>query len=372
MFEHFSRLLALIKKEFLAIWRDPKSRAIIIVPPFLQLLVFATAITMEIRNIDMMVLDHSHTQESRELIAGFENSAWFGKTYRTDNIADIKNNLETQKIEAAVIISSDFARNIKKGQPANIQLILDGRSTTIAKSMNGYVTQVVSAYSQKLAKKNNAGGVHISIEVRNWFNPNSIYRWYLLTALIVMLAMIVTLILTALSVARERELGTFEQLIVSPYTAFEILLGKTIPPLLLSLMILSGMTFIVITFFGVPFTGSFLLFLFSVFIALLSFVGVGLFISSISKNQQQAILGVFAFMMPAILLSGFISPIEDMPEVLQYLTYLDPIRFFMNIGRGMFLKEMQFEDVFANLIPLGLIALTTLTLAARSFKRNLE
>ena len=372
MLKHFDRLLALIKKEFLAIWRDPKSRAIIIVPPFLQLLVFATAITMEIKNIDMLVVDYSQTQESRELAAGFENSAWFGKIHRSNNIEDIKTDIETQKIGAAIIISSDFARNIKKNQPANIQLILDGRSTIIAKSMNGYVAQIAAAYSQKLAKKDNVNGAQISIEVRNWFNPNATYIWYLLTALIVMLAMIVTLILTALSVARERELGTFEQLIVSPYTAFEILLGKTIPPLLLSLTILSGMTFIVITFFGVPFTGSFLLFLCSAFIALLSFVGVGVFISSISKNQQQAILLVFTFMMPAILLSGFISPIDDMPEVLQYLTYIDPIRFFMNIGRGMFLKGMQFKDVFANLIPLGLIALTTLTLAARSFKRNLE
>ena len=383
MIRRLSMLKALIKKEFLAIWKDPKSRAIIIMPPLVQLLIFANALTMEVKNVDMMVLDYSNTQESRELIAGFEYSkavqrtAWFGKIIRVNSIEDIEKNIETRNIEAAVIVNSDFAVNLKRGQPAAIQLILDGRNPSTAASMNSYITQVASAFSQKLSANGlfgsgTAGGAAIGIEIRNWFNPDVIYQWYLLTSLIVMLAMMVTLILTALSVARERELGTFEQLIVSPYTSVEILLGKTIPPLMLSLIMLSLMTFLLVTFFDVPFNGSFLLFVFSVFIALLSFVGVGLFISSISRNQQQAILGVFTFMMPSILLSGFLSPVEDMPAALQYFTYLDPVRFFMNIGRGMFLKGMQFDDVFVNLVPLGLIALVTLTLAATTFKRNLE
>jgi len=371
MLKRFNMLSALIKKEFLSILKDPRSRMIIIMPPILQLLIFANALTMEIKNVDMMVLDYCNTQESRELIAGFEHSKWFGKIIRVDSNEDIKKNIETRKIEAAVIINADFDRKLKEGQPAAIQLILDGRNPTTAAAMNGYVTQVASTYYQ-LSGNGTANGAAIGIEIRNWFNPDVIYQWYLLATLIVMLAMMITLILTAFSVARERELGTFEQLIVSPYNSLEILLGKTIPPLILSLLMLSLMTFLVITFFGVPFNGSFLLFLFSAFIALLSLVGVGLFISSISKNQQQAILGVFTFMMPAILLSGFVSPIEDMPQVLQYVTYLNPVRFFMNIGRGMFLKGMHFGDVFANLVPLGIIALITLTLAATTFKRKLE
>lgn len=368
----FNRLWALIKKEFLSIWRDPKSRMLILVPPVIQLLIFANALTMEVKNIDLVVVDYSDTFESRELVAGLEGSVWFNKVIHTKDIKKIKNLIEKQKADGAIIIADDFTQRLKKGQTADIQVILDGRTTNVAAAVNGYISQIATRFSQKLAQKQGLSGAAVNIEVRNWFNPNAIYQWYLLITLIAILALVITLVLTALSVARERELGTFEQLIVSPYNSVEILIGKTVPPLCLSLTIVSIMTFIAVYGFDIPFTGSFPLFLFSCLIALLSLVGIGLFISSVSKNQQQAILGVFAFMMPAILLSGFISPIDDMPSFLQYLTYLNPIRFFMNITRGLFLKEMPFADVFKNLIPLIFIAFITLTLAGRTFKKNLE
>jgi ABC-2 type transport system permease protein len=367
-----SRVLALIKKEFLSIWRDPKSRIIIIVPPILQLFIFANALTMEIKNIDMAVVDRCKTFESRELISSFTNSKWFRKINLTDNIESAKKDFEVQKIEAVLVIGPEFAVNIKKGQKANVQLILDGRNISSAGAINGYTSKIVSQYSQETAKRKGIKGAQINVETRNWFNPNTEYKWYLLASLIVMLALVVTLILTALSVARERELGTFEQLIVSPCTSFEILLGKTIPPLFIALTAMSFMTAIAVACFGVPFQGSFFVFIFSCFIALLSIVGIGLFISSICKTQQQAFLGVFAFMMPAVLLSGFISPIEDMPPVFQLITWLNPVRFFMNISRGLLLKGMSFEDVLMNLIPLLVIAAFTLTLASAAFKRNLE
>lgn len=368
----FSRLAALIKKEFLGIWRDPKSRMIVLVPPVIQLLIFANTLTMEVKNIDLVAVDYSNTLESREFIAGIENSGWFNKVVRTSDLNEVKRRIEAQKADGGLIINNDFTKRLKRGQTAEIQLIIDGRTTNIASSVNGYMAKIAAQYSQKLARKEGISGAAINIESRSWFNPNAIYQWYLLITLITILSLVITLILTALSVARERELGTFEQLIVSPYTSLEILIGKTVPPLCLALAMVSVMTFIAIYGFGIPFTGSFLLFLFSCFTALLSFVGIGLFISAISKNQQQAILGVFAFMMPAILLSGFISPIENMPQALQYLTYLNPIRFFMNIARGLFLKGMPFADVLDNLVPLMIIAMITLTLAGRTFKKNLE
>lgn len=368
----FERMSALIKKEFLSIWRDPKSRMIVLVPPVIQLLIFANALTMEVRNIDIVVADYSNTLESREFIAGFESSGWFNKVIRTGDIKEIKRRIEMQKADGGIIIADDFAVRLKKGQAAEVQVVFDGRTTNVAAAVNGYIAKIAAGYSRRLALREGMSGAVVNIETRSWFNPNAVYQWYLLITLITILALVITLILTALSVARERELGTFEQLIVSPYTSAEILIGKTVPPLCLSLIMVSVMTFIAIYGFGIPFTGSFPLFLFSCFVALLSFVGIGLFISSVSKNQQQAILGVFAFMMPAILLSGFISPIEDMPQFLQYLTYLNPIRFFMNIARGLFLKEMSFADVFDNLVPLALIASVTLVLAGRTFKRNLE
>lgn len=203
---------------------------------------------------------------------------------------------------------------------------------------------------------------------RSWFNPNAVYQWYLVISLIVILALVITLMLTSLSVARERELGTFEQLIVSPYTAFEILVGKTVPPLFIALILQSAMTLAAVFFFEIPFTGSFPLFIFSSFIALLSFVGVGLFISSVCANQQQAILGAFAFMMPAILLSGFVSPVEDMPVFLQYLTYANPIRFFIKIGNGLFLKDVGVTDIWPELVPLSVIAAVTLGFAAHDIQ----
>ncbi|MBQ8662165.1 MAG: ABC transporter permease [Alphaproteobacteria bacterium] len=367
-----SRLRALIKKEFLSIWHDPKSRMIILFPPIIQLLIFANVLTMEVRNIDIIAADYSDTLESRELIAGLEGSVWFNKVTRTKDTKEIENLIKAQKADAAIIIADDFSTRLKKGQPAEIQLILDGRTTNVAAAVNGYVSQIAARYSQKLTQKEGVSGAAVAIEARSWFNPNAIYQWYLLITLISILALVITLILTALSVARERELGTFEQLIVSPYNSFEILVGKTVPPLCFSLVMVSVMTFIAVYGFGIPFTGSFPLFLFSCFTALLSFVGIGLFISSVSQNQQQAILGAFAFMMPAILLSGFISPIEDMPQALQYLTYLNPVRFFMSAARGLFLKEMPAADVLTNLAPLFVIALITLTLAGRTFKKNLE
>lgn len=175
-----------------------------------------------------------------------------------------------------------------------------------------------------------------------------------------------------LSGGMKQKLGTFEQLIVSPYTATDILIAKTVPPLFIVLVMTLVTTGLASLCFNIPFAGSFLLFLLSCFIALLSFVGVGLFISSVTRNQQQAILGAFAFMMPAILLSGFISPVDDMPQILQYLTYLNPVRFFLTFARGIFLKDMPFDDVLMHLVPLVLIAAGTLTLAARTFKKNLE
>jgi len=193
-----------------------------------------------------------------------------------------------------------------------------------------------------------------------------------LTILVAMLALVITLLLTALSIAREREMGTFDQLIVSPLSSFEILLGKTIPPLVIAMALTCIMTILVIVLFKVPFVGSVLLFLISVFVSLLSIVGVGLFISSICKTQQQAILGVITFQMPAILLSGFISTIEDMPVFLQYLTLLNPVRFFMVLSRGIFLKGMGIEDVALNLLPLIIIAIITLSLAGWTFKRKLD
>lgn len=362
------RVFALIKKEFITIWKDPKSRGIIIALPLLQLFVFSNAITMEVKNIDVAVLDRSNTYESRELLSRFENSPRFRKFYYVNDEKVLKEKIDNQKVQLGIYINNDFSKNIKNKKMTDILVIADGRQTNSASIASAYASQIVNDYNNEISNTT----PQLNPTIRNWYNPNLEYRWYLLTVLVAMLALVITLLLTALSIAREREMGTFDQLIVSPLTSFEILLGKTIPPLIIALSLTTIMTTFVILFFKVPFIGSPILFFTAIFVSLLSITGVGLFISSICKTQQQAILGVITFQMPAILLSGFISPIEDMPQILQYLTYLNPIRFFMILVRGIFLKGMSFEDVFYNLIPLIIIAIITLSLASMTFKRKLD
>ena len=364
------RVMALIKKEFITIWNDPKTKGIIIGLPLMQLLIFANAVTMEVKNIDVVTFDQSKTVESRELLSRFENSPRFRKFYYVDNMSDFKNKLDTQKVQIGLLINNDFSRKIKSGKTASVQVVADGRQTNSASIASGYASQIITQYGVELSSQNNAAGINPS--VRNWFNPNLEYKWFILTVILAMLSLVTTLILTALSIARERELGTFDQLIVSPLSSFEILLGKSIPPLMIAMTLTMVMAGIIMAFFHIPFAGSFILFMISIFISLLAIVGVGLFISAICSTQQQAILSVMTFMMPAVLLAGFISPIEDMPLFLQYLTWLNPVRFFMQLTRGIVLKGMGLDDVIANLIPLVIIASITLTLAGRTFKRKLR
>ncbi len=375
--DFFRRVLALMKKEFITIWNDPKTKGIIIGLPILQLLIFSNAVTMEVQNIDVVALDRAKSVESRELLSRFENSPRFRNFYYVDNETDFKNKLDTQRVQIGILINNDFSKNIKSGRTAAVQIVSDGRQTNSASIASGYASQIIMGYGAEINSSSStlgggaSAGASINPSVRNWFNPNLEYKWYILTVIVAMLSLVTTLILTALSIARERELGTFDQLIVSPLSSFEILLGKSVPPLIIAMTLTMVMTGIVVVFFHIPFAGSFLLFMISIFISLLAIVGVGLYISAICNTQQQAILSAMTFMMPAVLLSGFISPIEDMPVFLQYLTWLNPVRFFMVLTRGIFLKGMGFGDVVSNLIPLIIIASITLMLAGRTFKRKL-
>lgn len=362
------RLLALIKKEFIVIWKDPKTRAIVMGMPFGMFFIFSTAVTMEVKNIDMAVLDMCNSLESRNLVAKFENSPYFRQIYYVQNNNDLKNKIDTQKALIGLYINNDFSKNIKAGKTVSVEIITDGRQTNSASIAGSYANQIISSYNSELSH----GSSGVNVVVRNWFNQNLEYRWYVLTVIVALLALVVTLLLTSLSVARERELGTFDQLIISPLSTFEILLGKTIPPFILAMGITTLMSLITMFIFRVPFLGNPFYFFGSIAISLLSIIGVGLFISSIAKTQQQAILGIITFQMPAVLLSGFVSPIEDMPHFLQVLTYINPLRFFIKMIRCIFLKGMGFEDILMNLLPLIIIASITLSLAAWMFKRNLD
>lgn len=366
------RIIALAIKEFLVIWKDPKSRVLIFIPPLLQLLIFSHAATMEIKNIDMAVFDASQTKQSRDFINQFKHSIWFKNVHNVNNEAELRHLVQVQKTQAGLLIDNNFAKNIAKGKSADVQLILDGRQTNTAGIIGGYVSTIATDYQNRFYPNFSKNAPAINVSVRNWFNPNLIYIWYTAISLVMILATTTALMLTSLSIARERELGTFDQLIVSPLSPFEILMGKTIPPLIISILLATAMGFMALNLFDIPFNGSLKVFLCSLFVFLLSIVGVGLFISSICKTQQQSILGVFAFQMPGLLISGYISPIDDMPILWQHISAINPLRYFLVIIKGLTLKEMSTSCIIENLIPLLIIGIITLSIAGWMFRKNLD
>ena len=367
MSQKLIRILALIKKEFLSIFKDPKSRALIITPPLLQLLVFAHAITMEVKNIDISILDYSKSNYSRELISRFSNSSWFRKVYFVNTKKEMKDDIDLKKSQIGIIIQNDLAKNIASKKPTEVLIIADGRQTNSASLASSYASNIISSYSSELQKTSSAS---VNVIIRNWFNPNIEYKWFLTVSLIVMLSMVLCLLLSALSIARERELGSFNQLLVSPLSHSEILISKTIPPLIVAFISSIVITLIIIFCFKVPFLGNIFLYLIMTIIALTSVVAIGLFISSFSYTQQQAVLGVFAFQTPAVLLSGFVSPIEDMPQFFQYISAFNPIRYYMFLNKGIYFKGMDYQTVLSNLIPLIVISFLMFYLARLSFKLN--
>lgn len=370
MIKILRRIISLIKKEFAVIWRDPKSRFLIIMPPIMQLFIFAHAVTMEVKNIDMAVFDQCQSRESRDLTDKFHMSKWFRTIYIVNTQKELSKNLNSQKIQLAIIIPNDFSKKIIRKKPAEIQIIVDGRQTNSAAIASNYASEIISNYEDELFGKRKTP--KIDLDVRNWYNTNLTFLWYSVISLITILALVITLLLTALSIARERELGTFDQLIVSPLNAVEILIGKTVPPLCISVILTIFMTTVAVFCFKIKFVGNFVIFIISTIFALLAIVGVGLFISSICTTQQQAILGCFTFQTPSVILSGFISPIEDMPKFFQIIAYCNPTKYFMTITKGIFFKNMPSCEVFYNTIFLFLIAVVTLSLAGIMFKKKLD
>lgn len=370
----FIRLRALIIKELLAVVRDPRSRMILIVPPVIQLLVFAFAATMDVKRIDAAVVNQDAGHWGTELVQRVQASPSFRSVQATASIHEAERGLVEQDVIAIIHIGPTFSRDIERGEPARVQLLLDGRKSNAAQIVAGYVTQIVAGLSAEAGghKLGQAAGEPVALAVRNWFNPNLDDKWYMVPSLIAVIALLMGLIVTALSIARERELGTFDQLMVSPLRTHEILIGKVIPPMLICLCHITLYVATALFIFGIPFRGNILLLYGSALFFLFSVVGVGLFISAASATQQQAILGAFAVMVPAMLLSGFTTPIENMPEWLQPVTLLNPIRYFLIVVKGVFLKDLPFAEVAANTWPLFLIGLATTTAAAWLFRRRTE
>lgn len=365
------RILALIYKEILAVWRDKKSRATLIVPPLLQLLIFSLAGTLDVKNVSIGVLNHDNGAESFELLQRFHGSPTFNHIVYLQSVNDIKQVIDNQQVVMVIHIDEQFSRNLRAKKEAHVQLILDGRKSNTTQVVQGYAATIIDQFNDDFATRINYPQQQTQIIPRNWFNPNLIYYWFNVPNLSGILTMLIGFIVTALSVARERELGTFDQLLVSPLQPIEILIGKTIPALIIGLIegtvIISAAIFI----FRIPFIGSLFLLYLSMFVFISSVIGVGLFVSSLSMNQQQAILGTFVFMTPAVTLSGYATPIENMPEWLQQVTVINPLRYYLIIAKGLFLKDMPAHIVLDQVWPMAIIACCTLTGASWFFRRRL-
>lgn len=366
------RIVSLIVKELLAVWRDPRSRFLLIGPPIMELLIFTYAATLDVTNARIAVLNEDYGTEARDLVARFEGSPTFAEVLRLRGEADMAQVIDSGRVLMVLHIGQDFSRKLAAGQPASVHLILDGRRSNGAQLVAGYAEDILSAYDRELAAQRRSPEPPSVVLARIWFNPNRETTWNSVPSLVVILTTVMGLVVTALSVARERELGTFEQLLVSPLQPIEIIVGKTVPALLIGLGEGTMMICVGTLAFRAPFYGSMALLYASMLVYLAAVIGVGLFISSLARTQQQAILGAFVFMVPAVTLSGFASPIENMPDWLQVVTLANPLRHFLVIVKGLFLKDMPAGEVLANLWPLAVIALATLTAATWLFRRRLE
>lgn len=372
----WTRLKALIVKELLAVLRDPKSRLILIIPPIMQLLVFSYAATLEVYNVDIMVLNRDNGYWGRELINRIDGAPTFRNIALTQDQNRVRTALDRQEVVAAVVIGPNYSRDVEARRAADLQIILDGRKSNASQIVAGYLNQIAADVAGEMPSGSSAargpGSGTVTVVPRNWFNPNLDFQWFMVPNLIASIAMLIGLIVTALSIARERELGTFDQLMVSPLRTHEILIGKLIPPMMIGLFHITVYIIAAVFLFDIPFRGSLIYLYGSGIVYLSAIVGIGLFISALSMTQQQAILGAFLFIVPATLLSGFATPIDNMPEWLQPVTLINPLRYFLVVVKGVFLKDIGLAEVVGQTVPLVLIAASTLTAAAWLFRRRLE
>jgi len=366
-----NRIKTLIIKELLAVLRDRKSRLAILAPPFIQLFIFAFAATLDVKNASIAILNRDGGKEAFELTMRFEGSPIFGKITHLHAVEEIAPFIEHQKGIMVLSIDEQFSRLLRAKKPAAVQLIFDGRKSNTAQILEGYTQTILNEYNKEMAVKMDIRSEKVQLVSRNWFNPNLLYFWYNFPSLVATLSMIGCLVVTSQSISRERELGTFDQLLVSPLSPFEMVIGKVVPGILVGLLEGTLMMACATLIFQVPFTGSLLLFYLSLFLFVSAISGVGLFISSLSATQQQATLGNFVFLMPSILLAGFATPIENMPTWLQPVTYIIPLRYMLIIAKGIFLKALPASIAWSNMWQIALIACVNLLGAGLFFRKRI-
>ncbi|MBC8946477.1 MULTISPECIES: ABC transporter permease [Xenorhabdus] len=366
----FHRLYTLVMKELQSLLRDPKTRATLILPVIFQMSLFPWAATLEVKNATIAIYDEDKGRASIELTQRLAKSKAFPDVIMLNSSQEIRPTLDNRDALLLVRFPQNFSAHLASQTPTSIQVLLDGRNSNSAQIAANYLQHIVMDYQKELL--GNAPGLNNSeLIIRNWYNANLDYKWFVVPSLVAMITTIGVLIVTALSVAREREQGTLDQLLVSPLTTWQIFIGKAIPALVVATIQASIVLLIGTLGYQIPFSGSLLLFYGCILVYGLSLVGFGLLISAICSTQQQAFIGVFVFIMPAILLSGYISPVENMPVWLQNITWINPIRHFTDITKQIYLKSADFSVIWHSLWPLLLIIVTTNGIAYRLFRSKI-
>jgi len=368
MRDSLERVWEMVRKEFLQIFRDPRLRRVIFVAPIIQLVIFGYAVSTDVLNTSIFVVDHDKTRASRELLEAFTASGYFRVAGRSDRPADLIRALDHGEAIAGLEIPVGFGTSVRDGSGAEIQLLLDGTNSNTATVAGGYAERIVESYGARLGLAQIPAA--IDLRERVWFNPDLASRNYNVPAVVGALILLVCLLLTALAVVREREIGTLEQLMVSPLTRGELIAGKTIPFAIIGLVDMAVVTTVALVWFGVPFEGNALLLLGASVLFLLSGLGVGLFISTISNTQQEAFMATFLVFQPTMLLSGFMFPVSSMPVLFQWLTLLNPLRHYLEIVRGIFLKGTGLEALWPQYLTLLVMGTGILWFSATRFRKR--
>lgn len=361
------RILAIARKELLVLMGSRKSRFMVLIPPIIQLFIFSWAATMEVRNVDVVVLNQDSGFWSQEIISRLRGSTTFRHILFEDDPKRAEEAVNRQDVLMVMAFQNDFSRTVQAGGTGQVQLLLDGRRSNAAQILAQYVDQIVQDATKEVEKP---GSVRVEVLPINWFNPNLDFQWFILPNLIGTINFIMGILITGLTVARERELGTFDQMLVSPAEPVDIAVAKLIPGCVVGLV--HGTIFFVsaIWFFGVPFTGSVLILYASMLLFSLAVCSMGLMVSSLAATQQQAFLGCFTVAVPCVLLSGFMTPVNNMPMFLQNLSQLNPLRHFIVILQGLFLKDISFPAALDSGARIAGIALVSVILAIWMFKRR--
>ena len=375
----FKRVRFLFFKELIQVLRDKRLRITLIFPPIFQLIVFGYAANLDVKNINTAIRDLDQSVESRELINRFGSSKYFNIISYPQTPKEIEALIKKGDVILSIEIPSDFSRKLKKGDTATVQIILDGTESNTAMIALGYLGRILSEYSTMIMIKrlNRQGMVGfeeagVELEHRIWFNPNAESRLFYVPGVIASIAFLLPIILTAQAIVREREIGTLEQIMVTPIRSWELMLGKTLPFAMIGLLDAIMIALIGVFWFEVPLRGNPFILLLGSILFLMSSVGIGLFISTISSTQQQAQISTFFFMMPAFILSGFAFPLENMPEWLQMITYANPLRYFLIIIRGVFLKGNGLDILWPEMLALAILGGLTILLSSLRFQKRLK